>query len=84
MQSDQEELKNLQKLTEKLKSSHCVLCGHKLFPTAYIINNLDHELVREMEIMNPGALKNLCSLYSVNLQLEKEKNDRKQRKTKRK
>ena len=50
----------------------------------YIINNLDHELVREMEIMNPGALNNLCILFTVNLQLEKENNGRKQRKTKRK
>ena len=39
----------------------------------YIINNLDYELVQEMEKMNPGALNNLCTLYSVNLQLQKER-----------
>jgi hypothetical protein len=48
----------------------------------YIINNLDYELVQEMEKMNPGALNNLCILYSVNLQLQKERYGRKQRETK--
>ena len=37
-----------------------------------------------MENINPGALNNLCLLFTLNLQLEKEKNDRKQRKAKRK
>ena len=48
MPSDQEELNKLQKLTEKLKSSHCVLCGHKLFPTAYIINAARGNIVDEL------------------------------------
>ena len=48
----------------------------------YIIKNLDYEVIRDMESINPGALKNLCLLFSINLQLEKERYGRKQRKTK--
>ena len=47
----------------------------------YIINNLDYEIVQGMEKLNTGALDNLCMLYSLNLQIEKESYGRKQRKT---
>lgn len=47
----------------------------------YIFKNLDEEIVEEIEYHNPGGLYKLCQLYSLSLQLEKEKNDRKQRKT---
>jgi hypothetical protein len=50
----------------------------------YIIYNLDYNIVLELEKSNPDALKNLCLLYTLSLQLEKEKNERKQRKTPRK
>ena len=50
----------------------------------YIIKNLDYEIVMEMELLNPGALNNLCMLFTLNLQIEKERYERKQRKTKRK
>ena len=63
MQSDQEELKNLQKLTEKLKSSRCVLCGHKLFPSAYIIKNLDQNKMY-VECMS------CMTIYDNNLEID--------------
>jgi hypothetical protein len=39
----------------------------------YVLDNLDSELVYDMEKGNPGGLKLLCMLYSLELQLEKEK-----------
>ena len=50
----------------------------------YIIKNLDYEIVRDIELINPGALNNLCILYTLSLQIEKENYGRTQRKTKRK
>ena len=49
-----------------------------------MINNLNYEVVQDMERINPGALKNICTLLTLNLQIEKENYERKQRKTKRK
>ncbi len=63
MPSDQEELNKLQKLTEKLKSSRCVLCGHKLFPTAYIIKNLDQNKMY-VECMS------CMTIYDNNLEID--------------
>jgi len=39
----------------------------------YIFNHLDGELVSEIEENTPGGLKMLCNLYSLQLQLEKER-----------
>ena len=39
----------------------------------YIFHNLDAELVEDIEKNNPDGLKMLCVLYSLELQLEKEK-----------
>ena len=50
----------------------------------YIIKNLDYEIVRDIELINPGALNNLCILYTLSLQIEKENYGRTQRQTKRK
>ena len=47
----------------------------------YIFNNLDEEILEDIEYHNPGGLYKLCQMYSLSLQLEKEENDRKQRKT---
>ena len=63
MPSDLERSSKLQKLTEKLKSSHCVLCGSKLFPTAYIIQNLDTDLVY-IECMS------CMTIYDNNLEID--------------
>ena len=63
MPSDQEKLNKLQKLTEKLKSSRCVLCGHKLFPTAYIIKNLDQNKMY-VECMS------CMTIYDNNLEID--------------
>ena len=63
MPSDQEELNKLQKLTEKLKSSRCVLCGHKLFPSAYIIKNLDQNKMY-VECMS------CMTIYDNNLEID--------------
>jgi len=63
MPSDLERSSKLQKLTEKLKSSHCVLCGSKLFPTAYIIQNLDTDLVY-VECMS------CMTIYDNNLEID--------------
>ena len=43
MQSDQGRSSNLQRLKKKLNSKNCDLCGSKLFPSAYIIQNLDSD-----------------------------------------
>ena len=63
MPSDLEKLSKLQKLTKKLKSSHCVLCGSKLFPTAYIIQNLDTDLIY-VECMS------CMTIYDNNLEID--------------
>jgi|TARA_R110000782_G_scaffold168322_2_gene260408 hypothetical protein len=39
----------------------------------YIFHNLDAELVEDIEKNNPDGLKMLCILYTLELQLEKEK-----------
>ena len=39
----------------------------------YIFHNLDAELVQDIERNTPGGLKMLCQLYSLQLQLEKER-----------
>ena len=39
----------------------------------YIFHNLDVELVQDIERNTPGGLKMLCQLYSLQLQLEREK-----------
>tara|TARA_R110002051_G_scaffold114348_3_gene187251 strand:+ start:1251 stop:1430 length:180 start_codon:yes stop_codon:yes gene_type:complete len=39
----------------------------------YIFHNLDIELVKDIEKFTPGGLQTLCQLYSLQLQLEKER-----------
>ena len=39
----------------------------------YIFNHLDAELVFNIEENTPGGLKTLCTLYAIQLQLEKER-----------
>ena len=39
----------------------------------YIFNHLDGELAFNIEENTPGGLKSLCQLYSLQLQLEKER-----------
>ena len=39
----------------------------------YIFNHLDGEIVINIEENTPGGLKALCNLYSLQLQLEKER-----------
>jgi len=39
----------------------------------YIFSHLDGELASEIEENTPGGLKMLCNLYSLQLQLEKER-----------
>ena len=39
----------------------------------YIFNHLDGELAFNIEENAPGGLKSLCQLYSLQLQLEKER-----------
>ena len=39
----------------------------------YVMQNLDSELILDIEKGNPGGLKLSCMLYSLELQLEKEK-----------
>ena len=39
----------------------------------YIFHNLDEDLVRDIEDNTPGGLKLLCQLYSLQLQLERER-----------
>mgnify|MGYP003131726929 FL=1 len=39
----------------------------------YIFHNLDAELVQDIERNTPGGLKMLCQLYSLQLQLERER-----------
>ena len=39
----------------------------------YIFNHLDGEIVTNIEENTPGGLKMLCNLYSLQLQLEKER-----------
>ena len=39
----------------------------------YIFNNMDGQLASDIEENTPGGLKMLCSLYSLQLQLEKER-----------
>ena len=43
MQSVQAKSSNLQRLKKKLNSKDCDLCGSKMFPTAFIIQNLDSD-----------------------------------------
>ena len=39
----------------------------------YIFSNMDGELAADIEEKTPGGLKMLCNLYSLQLQLEKER-----------
>jgi len=39
----------------------------------YIFRNMDADLVLDIEENTPGGLKMLCNLYSLQLQLEKER-----------
>jgi len=39
----------------------------------YIFSHLDGELAADIEENTPGGLKMLCNLYSLQLQLEKER-----------
>jgi hypothetical protein len=39
----------------------------------YIFHNLDSDLVADIENSTPGGLKMLCQLYTLQLQLEKER-----------
>ena len=39
----------------------------------YIFHNLNIELVNDIEKFTPGGLQSLCLLYSLQLQLEKER-----------
>jgi hypothetical protein len=43
MRSGQAKSNSLQRLKKKLNSKHCDLCGSKLFPSAFIIQNLDSD-----------------------------------------
>ena len=39
----------------------------------YIFHNMDADLVKDIEKNSPGGLKMLCQLYSLQIQLEKER-----------
>lgn len=39
----------------------------------YIFRNMDADLILDIEENTPGGLKMLCNLYSLQLQLEKER-----------
>ena len=39
----------------------------------YIFSHMDEELAADIEEKTPGGLKMLCNLYSLQLQLEKER-----------
>jgi hypothetical protein len=43
MRSGQAKSNSLQRLKKKLNSKRCDLCGSKLFPKAFIIQNLDSD-----------------------------------------